>query len=493
MGKQILVNVVEGEENRIAILDGAALDNFYVERSGQTQIVGNIYKARVAAVERSLQAAFLDFAGERQGFIHVSDIAPAWFPDKGSSRRRERANANICNVLKVGQEIIVQVTKEGIRNKAPAVTTYVSLPGRYLVLMPYIKRHGVSRKIADQEERDALRKVLAALDPPRDMGVIVRTAAAGRGKREIHRDLNYLLRLWMGIKKRATKSPAPALLYEESDLVIRVVRDVFSNEVERILVDAKPVYERIRDFMQMTMPSSKKSVHLYKASQPLFAKHNVEDQIAAIHRNRVPLDGGGSIVIEQTEALVAIDVNSGRFKRESNAEETAYRINLKAAPVIGRQIRLRDLGGLIICDFIDMRDDNHKRDVERKLWETLKADRSRTKMLRMSRFGIIEMTRQRTRRNIELQDFQTCPMCKGKGLVRNPESTILEVLRRIRGHIAQGKYKRLLVRLHPEILVQLQNEKRREIADIEEAWGGRILLEAADGNVDSVEIKCYKT
>jgi len=494
MGKNMLVNVAEGEENRIAILDGGALDDFYVERAGQAQIVANIYKARVAAVEQSLQAAFVNFGGERQGFLHVSDIAPVCYQDKRLAKRRDKTRVNISNVLKVGQEILVQVTKEGIRNKAPAVTTYISLAGRYLVLMPDIKRHGVSRKIADQEDREALREVLAAIEPPKDMGVIVRTAAAGRGRREMHKDLNYLLRLWMGIKKQAKKTPAPALLYEETDLVIRVVRDVFSSEIERIIVDDKPAFERIREFMRMTMPSSKKAVQLYKDTQPLFSKYQVEDQIDVLSRNRVPLEGGGSIVIEQTEALVAIDVNSGRFKRESNAEETAYRINLKAAPLIGRQIRLRDLGGLIICDFIDMRDDSRKRDVERKLWETLKADRARTKMLRMSRFGIIEMTRQRARRNIELSDYQTCPVCKGKGQVRNPESTIVEILRRIRSHIAQGKYKRLIVRLHQEILVRLQNEKRQELVDIEAAWGGRILLEPAkDNTVDSVEIKCYKT
>jgi len=492
MSKVMLVNVIEAEESRIAILDDGALDSLYVERAGQQQIVGNIYKARVVAVEQSLQAAFVAFGGERQGFLHVSDVAPVWFQDPSAARHADRADVPIAAALKRGQEILVQVTKEGIRHKAPAVTTYLSIPGRYLVLMPYIKRHGISKKIADEEERESLHKVLAALNPPKNMGIIVRTAAASRSRRDIHRDLNYLLRLWMGIQKQAKTAPVPSVLYEESDLVIRVVRDVFSHEIEKILVDSKAACDKILDFMAMTMPTSKKAVELYQDAQPLFTKHQVEEQIERIHRNRVSLPGGGSIVIEQTEALVAIDVNSGRFKQEANAEATAYQINLQAAGEIGRQIRLRDLGGLILSDFIDMRDETHKRDVERKLWETLKNDRARMKMLRMSRFGIIEMTRQRMRRNIEYTDYQTCPTCKGLGQVRNPESTILETLRRIRSMAIPGKARRIVARLSPDNLIRLQNERRQEIVDIEKAWGGRIVLEAAEDLVDNMDIKCYK-
>jgi len=493
MGKVILVNVAQGEESRIAIIDGGNLDNYYTERAGHEQIVGNIYKAKVVAVEQSLQAAFVNFGGQRQGFLHLSDVCSKWYQDKRMARRRDKSDMSIGRVLKEGQEIIVQVTKEGIRNKAPAVTTFLSLPGRYLVLMPQIKRHGVSRKIADEDERQEVRKVLEALNPPEDTGVIVRTAAAGKGRREIQKDLNYLLRLWVGIQKRAKRASGPTLLYEERDLVIRVVRDVFSSQIEKIYVDSKEVYERIREFMKLTMPSSRKVVQLYKDSLPLFTRYHVEDQIAVIHRNRVPLEGGGSVVIEQTEALVAIDVNSGRFKREANAEDTAFRINMAAAPVIGRQIRLRDLGGLIICDFIDMRDENHKRQVERALWQTLKGDRARAKMLRMSRFGIIEMTRQRTRRNVEFTDYKTCPVCKGKGLIRNPESAILETLRRIRGHVAEGKWKRVEVRMHPDMLIRFQNERREEIVDLERTWGGRVVLAPSDdGIIDNVDVKCYK-
>jgi ribonuclease E len=314
MGKLMLINVIEGEESRIAILDEGSLDNFYVERAGQAQIVGNIYKARVAAVEQSLQAAFVDFGGERQGFLHLSDIAPAWYLDQSLARRMDKTHVPIGNVLKRGQEILVQVTKEGIRHKAPAVTTYLSIPGRYLVLMPYIRRHGISKKIADEEERDELHKVLSALNPPKDMGIIVRTAAASRSRRDIHRDMNYLLRLWMGIQKQAKQTQGTALLYEESDLVIRMVRDVFSSDIERVLVDSKSAVDKILEFMSMTMPNSRKAVELYKDPQPLFTKFQVEEQIERIHRNRVPLGSGGSIVVEQTEALVAIDVNSGRFK-----------------------------------------------------------------------------------------------------------------------------------------------------------------------------------
>ena len=492
MSKIMLVNVIEAEESRIAILEDGSLDNLFIERAGQEQIVGNIYKARVVAVEQSLQSAFVAFGGERQGFLHVSDIAPVWYHDPEAARRADKQDVPIASALKRGQEILVQVTKEGIRHKAPAVTTYLSIPGRYLVLMPYIKRHGISKKIADEEEREELHNVLAQLNPPKDMGIIVRTAAAHRSRRDLHRDMNYLLRLWIGIQNQAKTASAPATLYEESDVVIRVVRDVFSSEIENILVDSKAAYDKILEFMAMTMPTSKKPVELYQDAEPLFTKYKVEEQIERIHRNRVPLPGGGSIVIEQTEAMTTIDVNSGRFKQEANAEATAYEINLQAAAEIGRQIRLRDLGGLILSDFIDLRDESHKRDVERRLWETLKNDRARMKMLRMSRFGIIEMTRQRMRRSIELTDYQACPTCKGSGQIRNPESTILETLRRIRSMAIPGKAKRIVVRLHPQNLIRLQNERRQEIVDIETNWGGHIVLEAGEDLIDNIDIKCYK-
>jgi len=494
MGKIMLVNVVEGEERRIAILDNGALDDLFQERSDAAQIVGNIYKARVVSVERSLQAAFVDFGGERHGFLHLNDIAPEYYRDRRMAHRRDKSGMDISAVLQKGKELLVQVTKEGIRNKAPAVTTYLSLPGRYLVLMPQIKRHGVSRKIADEEERDALRKVLESLKPPENMGIIVRTAAADRGKREIHRDLSYLLRLWVAIQKRAKEASAPEMLYQESDLVIRVVRDVFSADIDKIIVDSRDAYERILSFMRATMPTSRKSVELYSDKVPLFTRYNVEEQIEKIHRNRVALPGGGYVVVEQTEAMVAIDVNSGRFKKETSAEETAYKINLQAADEIGRQIRLRDLGGLILCDFIDMRDESHRRDVERRLWLQLKRDRARTKMLRMSRFGVIEMTRQRIRRNIESSEYQTCPTCKGTGQVRNAASMVVEAMRRIRTTAGSGRYKRVIVRLHPDILVQLQNQRRQELLKVEEGGRCRILLEpATDGAIDKIELKCYKT
>lgn len=492
MGKLMLVNATAGEETRIAILDEGNLDNFFVERAGQEQIVGNIYKARVAAVEQSLQAAFVDFGWERQGFLHLSDVAPHWYNDASVARKSDKMNVPITAALRRGQEILIQVSKEGIRNKAPAVTTFLSIPGRYLVLMPYIKRHGVSKKIADEEEREELHKVLDKLNPPKDMGIIVRTAAANRSQRDIHRDLNYLLRLWTGIQKQATTDATPSVLYRESDMIIRIVRDVFNADIERVLVDNPEAHQRILDFMAVTMPLSRKAVELYSDGVPLFTKYQVEEQIERIHRNRVSLPGGGSIVIEQTEALVAIDVNSGRFKQEANVEETAYQINLQAAGEIGRQIRLRDLGGLIISDFIDMRDETHKRDVERRLYETLKNDRARTKMLRMSRFCIVEMTRQRVRRNIEFTDYQTCPNCNGSGQIRNTESSVLEALRRIRTSAAGGKFKRLVVRMNPERLVRLQNDRRQELTDVERLNRVRIVLEPAPELVDNVDIKCYK-
>jgi len=497
MEKLMLVNVVEPEESRIAIVEDGQLEELYVERKLREQIVGNIYKAKVANIERSLQAAFVEFGGKRHGFLHMSDISPSWYNGdhrkKGRDKDRRRESVQIQEVLQKGQELMVQVSKEGIRNKAPAVTTYASLPGRYLVLMPQVSnRHGVSRKIQDENERTRLREALDDMNIPAGVGVIARTAAEGRTKRELQRDLNYLQRLYQAVEKKYREAGGPALLYEESDLVIRAVRDVFSTDIDEMLVDSESHYRKILQFMRATMPAYRKRVKLCREDEPLFHKYHIENQIDQIYQKRVHLRSGGSIVLEQTEALVAIDVNSGKFKREKNAEDSAYKINLEAAREIARQIRLRDLGGVIINDFIDLENDEYCRDVERTLWTALKRDRARTRMLRMSRFGIIEMTRQRVRQNIEGASYETCPTCSGTGLILTLESAVLNVYRRLRAALKKKNVDRIEVLVEPSVAEYLLNRKRRDLVELENQDDIPVEITGDAGySIDRFEINCY--
>ena len=496
MDKRMLVNVLEPEESRIAIVEDGQLEELYIERALADEVVGNVYRANVASVERSLQSAFVEFGWRRHGFLHVSDLSPRWYSGgarKGRQRGRSPEGPPIHEVLQKGQELLIQVTKSGVRNKAPAVTTYVSLPGRYLVLMPQVNaRQGVSRKIGDEEERDRLRDALDSLTVPPEYGVIARTAAEGRTKRELQRDLNYLLRLYESMEKHFHAEKEPAILYQESDLVIRAVRDIFSTDITEMMVDSEEEYTKILDFMKVTMPSYRRRVKLYKNDVPLFHKYHIESQIEQIHKRRVPLPSGGSIVIEQTEALVAIDVNSGRFKRENNAEESAFKLNIEAAGEIARQIRLRDMGGVIINDFVDMLAEDHRRELERTLWEALKRDRARTKMLRMSKFGIIEMTRQRIRRNLGSSSYDVCPTCAGSGQVLTLESMALSTFRRLRAASRESDTTRIEVVAASPVAECLLNRKRREVQDLEDRMG--VMVEIS-GNpsyaIDKAEVTCY--
>lgn len=495
MEKRMLVNVLEEEESRIAIVEEGQLEELYIERAHTDDVVGNVYKAQVANVESSLQSAFVEFGYRRHGFLHVSDIHPRWYA-KGAKKGRGKPGGEpppIQDVLNKGQELMVQVSKAGIRNKAPAVTCYISLPGRYLVLMPELNsRLGVSRKIEDEEERNRLRDTLEQLDVPAEYGVIARTAAEGRTKRELQRDLNYLIRLYKDIDKKFKAMREPGLLYEESDLVIRAVRDIFSTDISQMLVDSEEEHRKILDFMKVTMPSYRKRVKLYKQDEPLFHKFNIEEQIDQIHQKRVGLKSGGSIVIEQTEALVAIDVNSGKFKREKDAEESAYKLNLEAAQEIARQIRLRDMGGVIIMDFVDLLDENHKREVEKTLWESVKRDRARTKMLRMSKFGIIEMTRQRIRKNIESASYEACPACAGSGQVLTLESMALSTFRRLRAALKGESIERVEIVAAPRVAHYLLNRKRRDILELEERDTAEVeILGDPTYSIDKAEVNCY--
>jgi ribonuclease E len=524
MKQEMLINVAQPEECRIAIVEDGVLEELYVERSGQDNYVGNIYKGVVVNLEPSIQAAFVDFGVGRNGFLHVSDIEPEYFrqggydPHKamGASEPRhtqQRASDSavgdefeegaedvpahrprnhrfggrprfkppIQDILRRGDEVLVQVIKEGIGSKGPTLSTYISIPGRYLVLMPALGRIGVSRKIEDEVTRRRLRDIMLELNPPKGVGFIVRTAGSDRTKRELSRDMAYLLRLWKVIARRIKKMPAPAGIYEESDMIIRTIRDIFTGDVDSIYIDEPTAYERAKEFLQLVMPRYVHRLQYYEGKDPLFRKYNLDEEIAKIHRRRVSLRSGGSIVIDQTEALVAIDVNSGSFRAEDSAEETAYQMNILAAKEIARQIRLRDLGGVIVNDFIDMRKERHRRSVERALRDAVKRDRARTKILRTSPFGLIEMTRQRIRTNPKRSAYAECPSCSGSGVVKTAESMAIDVVRLLIVASQRPNVARVILTVAEDVADYLNNRKRSELARLEEEGKMTIQIVSAEG------------
>lgn len=385
----------------------------------------------------------------------------------------------IQNLLRRGQEVMVQVTKASQGGKGPGLSTYLSLPGRYMVLMPNSNKGGVSRKIDDESQRDNLRKMLDALPVPEGMGVVIRTAAIGRSFDELSRDLNYLLRLWNVIVQRIHEAPAPALIYADTDPAIRAVRDYFTADTDEIVIDDKSAYERVLAFFDTTMPSFKERVKLYEKEVPLFYAEGIETQIDHIFDKKVPLKSGGYLYIEQTEALVAIDVNSGKFTSAGDAEQTAYRTNLEAIPEIVRQLRLRDLGGIICNDLIDMLSASHRADIENALKRELRKDRARTKIARMSPFGVIEMTRQRVRPSIRTYTYVPCPTCTGSGHVRSAETLCLTLIRQMKLALSEERVKSLMVQVHPHVLSHLHSEFREDMDQLEEKYDKRIVFEYA--------------
>lgn len=528
MKKEMLMNVLQPEESRIAIVEDEVLEELYVERNSLENYVGNIYKGRVVNLEPSIQAAFVDFGVGRNGFLHVSDVEyqyykhlvdgpdesprdfgdsdddedaeeaprPARRPRPGTRTRvNERSVRNkppIQDIFRRGSEVLVQVIKEGIGTKGPTLSTYISIPGRYLVLMPGLQRVGVSRKIADDSVRKKLRHALLDLNPPPGLGFIIRTAGIDRSQADLQRDLDYLVRLWELIVRRLKKSPAPVDIYEESDMIIRTIRDIYTAEIDAVWIDEPQAYQRAREFMKIVLPRHVERVQLYEGKEPLFRKYNVEDEIARIQSRRVPLKGGGSIVIDQTEALVAIDVNSGNYRADDNAEENAYQVNLRAAEEISRQLRLRDLGGVIVNDFIDMREERHRRGVERALRDAIRRDRARTKVLRISPFGLIEMTRQRIRPSLRRSVYEDCPCCHGTAQVKTAESVAIEVMRLLMSHANLDGVKKVSVDVHERVAAFLNNRKRRDITTLEESYGVTISI-AALANVTPEHLKFYCT
>jgi ribonuclease E len=407
-------------------------------------------------------------------------------------RGRGAAKPPIQDVFKRGDEVLVQVIKESIGTKGPTLSTYISIPGRYLVLMPGLNRVGVSRKIADESQRRKLREIMNDLNPPKGLGFIVRTAGLDRSKKELARDLAYLLRLWKVILRRIRKAKAPAPIYQESDMITRTIRDVFSADIDTIWIDERGAFERAQEFLKVVMPKYVDRLKFYEEKVPLFHRYGIEEEIAKIQRRRVDLPDGGSIVIDQTEALVAIDVNSGNFRVEDDAEKTAYEMNLRAAKEIARQLRLRDLGGVIVNDFIDMREEKHRRGVERAIREAVKRDRARTKILRMSQFGLVEMTRQRVRPSLKRSVYEDCNHCKGAGVVKTVESMSIDVMRLLALAAYKPEIRRINVTVSAAVATHLNNRKRAELGRIE-AEGNLTIYIHHEENVpaEHLQLDCY--
>ncbi len=578
MGNKMLIDAAHPEETRVVVVHGNRVEEFDFESENKKQLRGNIYLAKVTRVEPSLQAAFVEYGGNRHGFLAFNEIHPDYYqipvadreellkewaeetraeedededtaeeasaeseadvdaeseadaetdadleaaadeadPDETEAdaeaadgeddedaadvasdetveamgeedaieeaqpkkQRRQMRSYKIQEVIKRRQVILIQVVKEERGNKGAALTTYLSLAGRYCVLMPNTARGGgISRKITNGGDRKKLKAVAEGLDVPEGMGLIVRTAGAKRTKTEIKRDFEYLLRLWERVRDLTLESMAPALVYEEGSLIKRSIRDLYSKDIDQVLIEGEGAYREAKDFMRMLMPSHAKNVQPYKEREPIFQKHSIDTQLDAMFSETVTLKSGGYLVINQTEALVAIDVNSGRATKERNIEATALKTNLEAAAEAARQFRLRDLAGLIVIDFIDMDENRNNRAVERKLKEALKSDRARIQVGRISHFGLLEMSRQRMRAGIIEGSTVVCPTCNGSGFVRSVESTALHVLRAVEAEAVKGKHPAFTVAVSPDVAIYILNQKRSHLLEIESTYGVSIYVE----------------
>lgn len=461
--KRMLINATQPEELRVALVDGQKLYDLDIEVPSRGQKKSNVYKGKITRVEPSLEAAFVDYGAERHGFLPLKEVARGYFREGvGDSNR-----VTIKEALREGQEVIVQIEKEERGNKGAALTTFISLAGRYLVLMPNNPRAGgVSRRI-EGDDRNVVRDAMAQLEYPADMGLIVRTAGVGRQAEELQWDLDYLLQLWDSISRAAGERPAPFLIYQESNVIIRALRDHLRNDIGEILVDDEDVHKRAIEFVTQVMPHNLKKLKHYSDPVPLFSRYQIESQIESAFQREVTLPSGGAIVIDHTEALLSIDINSARATKGSDIEETALNTNLEAADEIARQLRLRDLGGLIVIDFIDMQPTKHQREVENRLRDALKMDRARVQLGRISRFGLLEMSRQRLRPSLGESSQIVCPRCKGQGTVRGVESLALSILRIIEESAMKEKTGRVIARVPVDVGTYLLNEKREILVKLE--------------------------
>jgi len=450
MSKEILINI-EPQEKRVAVINDARLEEFYIERPQDKTIVGNIYKGKIEAALTNIGAAFVDIGLPKKGFLYLAEIESAF-------EFVETPQATVPRKVEKGQEVLVQVVKESFGTKGPRLSTHIGLPGRYLVLMPQDNQIGVSRKIEDEGERKRLRAVLQELRLPKDMGFIVRTAALGKSKRELMRDAHFLLKLWRRIEKIIQQKKAPALVYEEYDLTFRAIRDSFTEDIAKLIVDSKEEYRRIHRFIRTFLSYLSNRVELYRGDD-LFGDKDIERQVNKIFENKIYLKSKAYLIIEPTEGLVVIDVNSGGFRRKIDQEETAFKVNCEAAVEVARQLRLRDLGGIIVIDFIDMMKESHRREVLNALKKELSKDGAKYDIVGISKFGLVEMTRERIHKTAHMLSYQACPYCQGKGKIKSPVTISILALKELRRFLKSKSSKQVEIRLNPAVADEVLRDK----------------------------------
>lgn len=498
---QMLINYVPGEECRVAIVEDGKLEELHVEKFSSASRVGNIYLAKVSNVEPSIQAAFVDFGIPENGFLHVSDLHPRYFPggdvedgiEKVGHKTPRRERPAMQDALKRGHEILAQVLKEGVGTKGPTLTSYLSIPGRFLVMMPFMDNVGVSRKVEDEDQRRKMREILDQLDLPEGFGFILRTAGMDRTKTELKRDLAYLMRLWKDMERRlAEGSGKTRLLYSESDLLVRALRDMLTSEIDEVIIDNEQALQRAARFLKIVAPRSSCKLLLHTEKTPLFYAFGVEPQISLMHAREVPLPSGGRLVIDQTEAMVCIDVNSGKSRDARDAEENAFQTNLEAVDEICRQLRLRDLGGIVANDLIDMRDAKNRKEVENRFKERLSRDRAKTTIATISPFGILEMTRQRMRGSHETVHFADCPTCRGRGIIQKPDSVAADAIRELAAVLSHRKIRKVEMVVAPRVASELLSHKRQLLGRLEKLMERHVDVRVSETvPVDRVTIYAY--
>ena len=490
MKQEILINSTP-QESRIAIMEDGLLAEFLIERKEEMGVAGNIYKGKVARVLPGMQAAFVDIGMEKAGFLHASDFSAEpediqMIESSGDEVEFEEAPKRMPSrrlplekQLSRGEEVLVQVAKDPLGTKGARVTSHISLPGRYMVFMPGTKHIGISRRIEGEEERKRLKEIAQSLGTETG-GFILRTACEGLSKREIQRDLHFLTRLWARIQKKAESATAPALIHQDLDLIARTIRDFFTADTEQVLIDSPKDYRRVVDFVRQFMPRLKSKIVLYSEQEPMFEQQGIEDKITKALDRRVWLRSGGYLIIERTEALTAVDVNTGRFVGKRNQEETILKTNMEAVQEVVRQLRLRNAGGIIIIDFIDMEKEGNRKKVYDALKEALKKDKARTNILKISELGLVEMTRQRTRESLENQLLRSCPHCEGRGRIKSAPTVAYDVLRAIkRQYPSFDGGKNIVVRLHPDIANFLYDEKNNSLENLEREINRRVIIKAS--------------
>lgn len=467
--KKMLINAIHPEEIRVAVVDEGILKEFYMESALKEQLKGNIYKARISKIEHSLNAVFVDYGREKHGLLSAGDINPSLIPGVNIER-------NVMHSLYKGLEILVQVIREEKAAKGGLLTMNISLPGRFLVLLPHQDLAGISRKIEDEKQRKRLREIIEQLKPPENMGIIVRTAGMDRTKAELSRDMTYMIRLWKSIEEQFSKASCPSTIYKEGDIIIRTIRDYLNIDTTEILIDDDETLGRATLFMKTVMPRPKGIIKPYKLNKPLFTKYELEQQIEGIFNKKVKLKSGGTIIIEPTEAMVVIDVNSGQSTLGKSIEETAFETNREAAAEIARQLILRDLGGLIVIDFIDMRSKENIRGVEKAMRDGLKNDRAHLVIGKISKLGILELSRERLSPPLLEKSHVKCPTCEGVGLIRSVESSAFMALREIQLYLSRNKTTKIRVSMPDEVCLYVLNQQKRHLMRLEQEFSSEILI-----------------